>query len=166
MKIVLCSCMLFTCFVCLWAKRAPAPIVSNVMWGNSVISSYFQYTNGDRFEVGITFSASGKMRAVPIFICIYDANLERDVQDVHITAIEVNQDIVEIKTERGGVFLYYIKEHKMFCGKIPQGKMLEATENVFTLVSRDNKQETQHAKSTTMVFRVPTDAAFPDPVVP
>ena len=136
MKIVLCSCIIFTCCICLWAKRAPAPIVPSAVWGNSVISSYFQYINDDRFEVGITFGASGEKRTIPIFICIYDANLERDVQDVYITEIKVNQDIVEIKTERDGVFLYYIKEQKVFCEKIPQGKMLEATEKVFTLVSR------------------------------
>ena len=138
MKNVLCSCIMFTCCICLWAKRAPAPIVPNAMWGNSVISSYFRYIHEDRFEVGITFSASGEMRTIPIFVCIYDANLERDVQDVYITAIKVNQDIVEIKTERDGVFLYHLKEQKLFCKKIPQGKMLEATEKVFTLVSRKN----------------------------
>ena len=136
MKNVLCSCIMFTCCICLWAKRAPAPIVPNTMWGNSVISSYFRYIHEDRFEVGITFSASGEMRTIPIFVCIYDANLERDVQDVYITEIKVNQDIVEIKTERDGVFLYHLKEQKIFCEKVPQGKMLEATEKVFTLVSR------------------------------
>ena len=136
MKIVLCSCIMFTCCICLWAKRAPAPVVPNAMWGNSLISSYFRYINDDRFEVGITSSAHGEMRTIPIFVCIYDANLERDVQDIHITEMKVNQDIVEIKTEGGGAFLYSIKEHKVFCEKIPQGKIMEVTENVFTLVSR------------------------------
>ena len=135
MKIVLCSCIMFTCCICLWAKRAPAPVVPNAMWENSVISSYFRYINDDRFEVGITFSASGGMRTIPLFVCIYDANLERDVQDVHITEMKVNQDIVEIKTEGGGAFFYFIKEQKVFCEKIPQGKIMEVTENVFTLKS-------------------------------
>lgn len=135
MKIVLCSCMMFTCCICLWAKRAPAPVVPNVIWEDSVISSYFRYID-DRFEVGITLSASGEMRTIPIFVSIYDANLESDVQDVYIVEMKVNQDIVEIKTERGGVFFYYIKEQKKYCEKIPQGKILEVTGNVFTLVSR------------------------------
>ena len=99
MKNVLFSCIMFTCCICLWAKRTPAPIVPNTMWGNSVISSYFQYIHEDRFEVGITFSASGEIRTIPIFVCIYDVNLERDVQDVYITAIKVNQDIVYKKCD-------------------------------------------------------------------
>ncbi|MBP5639018.1 MAG: hypothetical protein J6X55_06050 [Victivallales bacterium] len=136
MKIVLSSYIVFTCCICLWAKRTPAPIVPNAMWGNSVISSYFRYINDDRLEVGITFSTSGIKSTIPIFVCLYDTKMERDVQDVYITAIKVNQDIVEIKTERDGVFLYHLEEQKLFCEKIPQGKMLEATEKVFTLVSR------------------------------
>ena len=136
MKIVLSSYIVFTCCICLWAKRTPAPIVPNAMWGNSVISSYFRYINDDRFEVGITFSTSGIKSTIPIFVCLYDTKMERDVQDIYITAIEVNQDIVEIKTEGGGVFFYYIKEQKKYCEKIPQGMILEVTGNVFTLVSR------------------------------
>ncbi len=140
MKIVLCSCMMFTCCICLWAKRAPAPVVPNVIWEDSVISSYFRYIDDDRFEVGITLSASGERRTIPIFVCIYDANLESDVQDVHIVEMKVNQDIVEIKTENAGAFLYHIKEQKVYCVKIPQGKILEATKNVFTLISRKKKK--------------------------
>lgn len=71
---------------------------------------------------------------IPVLIYEYDKHLEKDVQDIYITEINVFRDTVKIKTEGGGVFLVYPDSKKVFCVKIPQGTMLDVAHNQFVMM--------------------------------
>ena len=74
---------------------------------------------------------------VPILSYSYNKNLEKDVQDIYINEMNVKGEYVEIKTESYGIFLFYPESKKIFCAKIPQGKMLDIKNGKFIMIPQN-----------------------------
>ena len=103
-----------------WAKRAAQQPVKPLLW-----SVYKIQPSGDGSSAKITVSKICKCYFKPKTITIYEINylksLETDVQDLHITKLEIHKELLLVKTEKGGIFSCDITTGKVKLVKLPQG---------------------------------------------
>ncbi len=104
----------------LCAKRAAPQPVKPLLW-----SVYKIQPSGDGSSAKITVSKICKCYFKPKTITIYEINylksLETDVQDLHITKLEIHKDLLIVKTEKGGIFSCDIDSCEVKLIKLPQG---------------------------------------------
>ena len=119
---LLVFCLLLAIIVPLdvWAKRAAPQPVKPLFW-----SVYKIQPSGGGSSAKITVSKRCKCYFKPKTITIYEINylksLETDVQDLHITKLEIDKDLLIVKTEKGGIFSCDITTGKVKLVKLPQG---------------------------------------------
>ena len=132
-KKLLVFCLLLAAIVPLeaWAKRAAPQPVKPIL--------------GDAYKIeAIGTGSSGKVKIAkkckcpPKIFTIYEINylksLETDVQDLHITKLEINNGLLLVKTEKGGIFSCNITTGKVKLLKLPQGyEQIPTTASVIKL---------------------------------
>ena len=119
-KKLLVFCLLLAAIVPLeaWAKRAAPQPVKPIL--------------GDAYKIeAIGTGSSGKVKIAkkckcpPKIFTIYEINylksLETDVQNLHITKLEIDNGLLLVKTEKGGIFSCNITTGKVKLLKLPQG---------------------------------------------
>ncbi|MBE6400057.1 MAG: hypothetical protein E7041_07960 [Lentisphaerae bacterium] len=103
-----------------WAKRAAPQPVKTLLW-----SVYKIQPSGDGSSAKITVSKICKCYFKPKTITIYEINylksLETDVQNLHITKLEIDNGVLWVKTEKDGIFSCNITTGKVKLVKLPQG---------------------------------------------
>ncbi len=103
-----------------WAKRVAPQPVKPLFW-----SVYKIQPSGNGSSGKITVSKRCKCYFKPKTITIYEINhlksLETDVQNLHITKLEINNGLLLVKTEKGGIFSCNITTGKVKLLKLPQG---------------------------------------------
>ena len=119
-----------------WAKRAAPQPVKPLFW-----SVYKIQPSGDGSSAKITVSKICKCYFKPKTITIYEINyqksLERDVQRLYITKLEIHKDLLIVKTEKGGIFSCDIDSCKVKLIKLPQGyEQIKSSRSVITLRMR------------------------------
>ena len=120
-KKLLVFCLLLTAIVPFeaLAKRAVPQLVKPLFW-----SVYKIQPSGNGGSGKITVSKRCKCYFKPKTITIYEINylksLETDVQDLHITKLEIHKDLLIVKTEKGGIFSCNITTGKVKLLKLPQ----------------------------------------------
>ena len=132
-KKLLIFCLLLAIIVPLevWAKRvAPQPV---------------KPIFGDAYKIeAIGTGSSGKVKIAkkckcpPKIFTIYEINylksLETDVQNLHITKLEIDNGLLLVKTEKGGIFSCNITTGKVKLLKLPQGyEQIPTTASVIKL---------------------------------
>ena len=120
----------------LCAKRAAPQPVKPLLW-----SAYKIQPSGDGSSAKITVSKICKCYFKPKTITIYEINyqksLERDVQRLYITKLEIHKDLLIVKTEKGGIFSCDIDRDKVKLIKLPQGyEQIKSSRSVITLRMR------------------------------
>ena len=121
-KKLLVFCLLLTAIVPFeaLAKRAEPQPVKPLFW-----SVYKIQPSGNGGFGKITVSKRCKCYFKPKTITIYEINylksLETDVQNLHITKLEIDKDLLIVKTEKGGIFSCDITTGKVKLVKLPQG---------------------------------------------
>ena len=118
-KKLLVFCLLLAAIVPLeaWAKRAAPQPVKPIL--------------GDAYKIeAIGTGSSGKVKIAkkckcpPKIFTIYEINylksLETDVQNLHITKLEIDNGLLLVKTEKGGIFSCNITTGKVKLLKLPQ----------------------------------------------
>ena len=102
-----------------WAKRAAPQPVKPLLW-----SVYKIYPSGNGSSGKVTVSKRCKCYFKPKTFTIYEINylksLETDVQNLHITKLEINNGLLLVKTEKGGIFSCNITTGKVKLLKLPQ----------------------------------------------
>ena len=102
-----------------WAKRAEPQPVKPLFW-----SVYKIQPSGNGGSGKITVSKRCKCYFKPKTITIYEINylksLETDVQNLHITKLEIDNGLLLVKTEKGGIFSCNIHTGKVKLIKLPQ----------------------------------------------
>ena len=116
-----------------WAKRAAPQSVKPLLW-----SVYKIYPSGNGSSGKVTVSKRCKCYFKPKTITIYEINylksLESDVQDLHITKLEISNGLLLVKTEKGGIFSCNITTGKVKLLKLPQGyEQIPTTASVIKL---------------------------------
>ena len=116
-----------------WAKRVAPQPVKPLLW-----SVYKIYPSGNGSSGKVTVSKRCKCYFKPKTITIYEINylksLETDVQDLHITKLEIHKDLLIVKTEKGGIFSCNIPTGKVKLIKLPQGyELIPITASVIKL---------------------------------
>jgi hypothetical protein len=120
-KKLLIFCLLLAIIVPLevWAKRVAPQPVKPLFW-----SVYKIQPSGNGSSGKVTVSKRCKCYFKPKTITIYEINylksLETDVQDLHITKLEINNGLLLVKTEKGGIFSCNITTGKVKLLKLPQ----------------------------------------------
>ena len=103
-----------------WAKRVAPQPVKPLFW-----SVYKIQPSGNGSSGKITVSKRCKCYFKPKTITIYEINylksLETDVQNLHITKLEINNGLLLVKTEKGGIFSCNITTGKVKLLKLPPG---------------------------------------------
>ena len=117
----------------LCAKRAAPQPVKPLLWG-----FYKIQPSGDGSSAKITVSKICKCYFKPKTITIYEINyqksLERDVQRLYITKLEIHKDLLIVKTEKGGIFSCDIDSCEVKLIKLPQGyEQIKSSRSVITL---------------------------------
>ena len=114
-----------------WAKRAAPQPVKPIL--------------GDAYKIeAIGTGSSGKVKIAkkckcpPKIFTIYEINylksLETDVQNLHITKLEIDNGLLLVKTEKGGIFSCNITTGKVKLFKLPQGyEQISTTASVIKL---------------------------------
>ena len=120
----------------LCAKRAKPQPVKPLFW-----SVYKIYPSGNGSSGKVTVSKRCKCYFKPKTITIYEINylksLETDVQDLHITKLEIHKDLLIVKTEKGGIFFCDIDSSEVKLIKLPQGyEQIKNSRSVITLRMR------------------------------
>ena len=132
-KKLLVFCLLLAAIVPLeaWAKRAAPQPVKPIL--------------GDAYKIeAIGTGSSGKVKIAkkckcpPKIFTIYEINylksLETDVQNLHITKLEIDNGLLLVKTEKGGIFSCNIPTGKVKLIKLPQGyELIPTTASVIKL---------------------------------
>ena len=82
-----------------------------------------------------------KCKCPPKIFTIYEVNyqksIESDVQNLHIAKLEVNNGLLLVKTEKGGIFSCNITTGKIKLLKLPQGyEQIKSSRSVITLKMR------------------------------
>jgi hypothetical protein len=102
-----------------WAKRVAPQPVKPLFW-----SFYKIQPSGNGSSGKVTVSKRCKCYFKPKTITIYEINylksLETDVQDLHITKLEIDNGLLLVKTEKGGIFSCNITTGKVKLLKLPQ----------------------------------------------
>jgi hypothetical protein len=102
------------------AKRAEPQPVKPLFW-----SVYKIQPSGNGSSGKVTVSKRCKCYFKPKTITIYEINylksLETDVQNLHITKLEIDNGLLLVKTEKGGIFSCNITTGKVKLLKLPQG---------------------------------------------
>ena len=102
-----------------WAKRVVPQPVKPLFW-----SVYKIQPSGNGGSGKITVSKRCKCYFKPKTITIYEINylksLETDVQNLHITKLEIDNGLLLVKTEKGGIFSCNITTGKVKLLKLPQ----------------------------------------------
>ena len=120
-KKLLVFCLLLTAIVPFeaLAKRAVPQPVKPLFW-----SVYKIQPSGNGGSGKITVSKRCKCYFKPKTITIYEINylksLEKDVQDLHITKLEIDNGLLLVKTEKGGIFSCNITTGIVKLLKLPQ----------------------------------------------
>jgi hypothetical protein len=120
-KKLLIFCLLLTAIVPFeaLAKRTEPQPVKPLFW-----SVYKIQPSGNGGSGKITVSKRCKCYFKPKTITIYEINylksLETDVQNLHITKLEINNGLLLVKTEKGGIFSCNITTGKVKLLKLPQ----------------------------------------------
>ena len=120
-KKLLLFCLLLAIIVPLevWAKRVAPQPVKPLFW-----SVYKIQPSGNGSSGKVTVSKRCKCYFKPKTITIYEINylksLETDVQDLHITKLEIDNGLLLVKTEKGGIFSCNITTGKVKLLKLPQ----------------------------------------------
>ena len=120
-KKLLVFCLLLTAIVPFeaLAKRAEPQPVKPLFW-----SVYKIQPSGNGGSGKITVSKRCKCYFKPKTITIYEINylksLETDVQNLHITKLEIHKDLLIVKTEKGGIFSCDIDSCEVKLIKLPQ----------------------------------------------
>ena len=120
-KKLLIFCLLLAIIVPLevWAKRAAPDPVKPVFQGSCKIQATGTGSSGK-----VTVSKRCKCYFKPKTITIYEINylksLETDVQNLHITKLEIDNGLLLVKTEKGGIFSCNITTGKVKLLKLPQ----------------------------------------------
>ena len=134
-KKLLVFCLLLAIIVPLevWAKRVAPQPVKPLFW-----SVYKIQPSGNGSSGKVTVSKRCKCYFKPKTITIYEINylksLESDVQDLHITKLEIHKDLLIVKTEKGGIFSCDITTGKAKLLKLPQGyELIPITASVIKL---------------------------------
>lgn len=103
---------------------------------------------GDAYNIeAISTGSSGKVKIAkkckcpPKIFTIYEVNyqksIECDVQNLHIAKLEVNNGLLLVKTEKGGIFSCNITTSKIKLLKLPQGyEQIKSSRSVITLKMR------------------------------
>ena len=121
-KKLLVFCLLLAIIVPLevWAKRVAPQPVKPLFW-----SVYKIQPSGNGSSGKIAVSKRCKCYFKPKTITIYEINylksLETDVQNLHITKLEIDNGLLLVKTEKGGIFSCNITTGKVKLLKLPQG---------------------------------------------
>ena len=121
-KKLLVFCLLLAIIVPLevWAKRVAPQPVKPLFW-----SVYKIQPSSNGGSGKITVSKRCKCYFKPKTITIYEINylksLETDVQNLHITKLEIDNGLLLVKTEKGGIFSCNITTGKVKLLKLPQG---------------------------------------------
>ena len=115
------------------AKRVEPQPVKPIFW-----SVYKIQPSGNGGSGKITVSKRCKCYFKPKTITIYEINylksLETDVQDLHITKLEIDNGLLLVKTEKGGIFSCNITTGKVKLLKLPQGyEQIPTTASVIKL---------------------------------
>ena len=109
-----------------------AIIVPLEVWAKRVAPQPVKPIFGDAYKIeAIGTGSSGKVKIAkkckcpPKIFTIYEINylksLETDVQDLHITKLEINNGLLLVKTEKGGIFSCNITTGKVKLLKLPHG---------------------------------------------
>ena len=120
-KKLLVFCLLLTAIVPFEAvaKRAAPQPVKPIFW-----SVYKIQPSGNGGSGKITVSKRCKCYFKPKTITIYEINylksLETDVQNLHTTKLEIDNELLLVKTEKGGIFSCNITTGKVKLLKLPQ----------------------------------------------
>ena len=137
-KKLLVFCLLLTAIVPFeaLAKRAVPQPVKPLFW-----SVYKIQPSGNGGSGKITVSKICKCYFKPKTITIYEINylksLERDVQRLYITELEIHKDLLIVKTEKGGIFSCDIDSCEVKLIKLPQGyEQIKSSRSVITLRMR------------------------------
>ena len=102
-----------------WTKRVAPQPVKPLFW-----SVYKIYPSGNGSSGKVTVSKRCKCYFKPKTITIYEINylkpLKTDVQNLHITKLEISNGLLLVKTEKGGIFSCNITTGKVKLLKLPQ----------------------------------------------
>jgi hypothetical protein len=118
-KKLLIFCLLLAIIVPLevWAKRVTPQPVKPIFWDAYKIEAIGTGSSG---KVKI----AKKCKCPPKIFTIYEINylksLETDVQNLHITKLEIDNGLLLVKTEKGGIFSCNITTGKVKLLKLPQ----------------------------------------------
>ena len=124
------------CAVCLpldvWAKRAAPHPVKPIAW-----NVYTIQTTGSCGKVKIAKRCQCLSKIFTIYEINYQKSLESDVQNLHITKLEIHKDRLIVKTEKDGIFSCDIDSGKVQLIKLPQGyEQIKSSRSVITLKVR------------------------------
>ena len=122
-----------------------AIIVPLEVWAKRVAPQPVKPIFGDAYKIeAIGTGSSGKVKIAkkckcpPKIFTIYEINyqksIERDVQRLYITKLEIHKDLLIVKTEKGGIFSCSITTGKVKLLKLPQGyEQIPTTASVIKL---------------------------------
>ena len=122
-----------------------AIIVPLEVWAKRVAPQPVKPIFGDAYKIeAIGTGSSGKVKIAkkckcpPKIFTIYEINylksLETDVQNLHITKLEIDNGLLLVKTEKGGIFSCNITTGKVKLLKLPQGyEQISTTASVIKL---------------------------------
>ena len=102
----------------LCAKRAAPQPVKPIFWYKYKIEAA---GNDNCGKVKIAKRCTCPPKIFTIYEINYQKSLERDVQRLYITKLEIHKDLLIVKTEKGGIFSCDIDSCKVKLIKLPQG---------------------------------------------
>ena len=102
----------------LCAKRAEPQPVKPIFWDAYKIEVA---GNDNCGKVKIAKRCKCPPKIFTIYEINYQKSIERDVQRLYITKLEIHKDLLIVKTEKGGIFSCDIDSCKVKFIKLPQG---------------------------------------------
>ena len=118
----------------LCAKRAAPQPVKPIFWDEYKIEAA---DNDNCGKVKIAKSCKCPPKIFTIYEINYQKSLERDVQRLYITELEIHKDLLIVKTEKGGIFSCDIDSCEVKLIKLPQGyEQIKSSRSVITLRMR------------------------------
>ena len=118
----------------LCAKRAAPQPVKPIFWDEYKIEAA---GNDNCGKVKIAKRCKCPPKIFIIYEINYQKSLERDVQRLYITKLEIHKDLLIVKTEKGGIFSCDIDSCEVKLIKLPQGyEQIKSSRSVITLRMR------------------------------